>query len=337
MPVGRRTAATALAALVVLLIALPARAAATATGALNLVDSFYRAGALIFGGGHVVLPLLGRRGRAERSRAARRVPCRSRRRTSGPPAAVHVRRVPRRSRRRRAHGHRRRRGRTGGDLPAFGAADRRGLPFWERLRRFGHAQRRWPALEPPSSGSWPPRSRPRAHRTRHVGSDDGHRGGRIRRSHVMGSTSLGRHHRREPRWPCDVVTATSRILGVTPRPLPWRPMRLGAGASASSRASCSRDLSQGDDDGLGASNKTTRWDRRVPLEPRRRGVALAHPDVEVLSRSGQGARGFQGVDGVRSCGRISHTRVAHAGGRSQATRPAGTVTPSARTTGSRRP
>ncbi len=42
----------------VLLFGLPAIDAALKSHALSLVDSFYRAGALVFGGGHVVLPLL---------------------------------------------------------------------------------------------------------------------------------------------------------------------------------------------------------------------------------------------------------------------------------------
>lgn len=42
----------------VLLIVLPALAAATPVRWLAMLDSFYRAGALVFGGGHVVLPLL---------------------------------------------------------------------------------------------------------------------------------------------------------------------------------------------------------------------------------------------------------------------------------------
>ncbi|MGI6877539.1 chromate efflux transporter [Microbacterium sp. gxy059] len=42
----------------VLLAALPTLAAVTGNGAVGLVDVFYRAGSLVFGGGHVVLPLL---------------------------------------------------------------------------------------------------------------------------------------------------------------------------------------------------------------------------------------------------------------------------------------
>ena len=41
-----------------LLIGLPLVAAAVPTQTIRLVDSFYRSGALVFGGGHVVLPLL---------------------------------------------------------------------------------------------------------------------------------------------------------------------------------------------------------------------------------------------------------------------------------------
>jgi chromate transporter len=42
----------------VLLIALPLARATTANREIALFDSFYRAGALVFGGGHLVLPLL---------------------------------------------------------------------------------------------------------------------------------------------------------------------------------------------------------------------------------------------------------------------------------------
>lgn len=40
------------------LVALPLLAALTGSSSVSLVDAFYRAGALVFGGGHVVLPLL---------------------------------------------------------------------------------------------------------------------------------------------------------------------------------------------------------------------------------------------------------------------------------------
>lgn len=56
--VSRGVAAVCLVAAVGLLIALPAVAAATGNGVLRLADICYRAGAAVFGGGHVVLPLL---------------------------------------------------------------------------------------------------------------------------------------------------------------------------------------------------------------------------------------------------------------------------------------
>ena len=57
-PVARTIGATCLILFVVLLVGLPVLAAATNLGAIELFDAFYRAGALVFGGGHVVLPLL---------------------------------------------------------------------------------------------------------------------------------------------------------------------------------------------------------------------------------------------------------------------------------------
>lgn len=57
-PIGRRTAAIFLALFFALLAGLPALAAVADGGLIRMVDSFYRAGALVFGGGHVVLPLL---------------------------------------------------------------------------------------------------------------------------------------------------------------------------------------------------------------------------------------------------------------------------------------
>ncbi len=51
-------AAASLLAYAVLLAALPVLAAAAGSKPLAVFDSFYRAGALVFGGGHVVLPLL---------------------------------------------------------------------------------------------------------------------------------------------------------------------------------------------------------------------------------------------------------------------------------------
>ena len=58
VPLRRRTGAVLLVVCAVLLVLLPVTAAATGDAAVGLVDSSYRAGALVFGGGHVVLPLL---------------------------------------------------------------------------------------------------------------------------------------------------------------------------------------------------------------------------------------------------------------------------------------
>jgi chromate transporter len=58
IPVPRALAVAALAVFVLLLIGLPIAAAVSAVPALAVAEAFYRAGALVFGGGHVVLPLL---------------------------------------------------------------------------------------------------------------------------------------------------------------------------------------------------------------------------------------------------------------------------------------
>ncbi len=56
LPVSRRQSVLALAVFVGLLVLLPLLARQSQT--LAVIDSFYRAGALVFGGGHLVLPLL---------------------------------------------------------------------------------------------------------------------------------------------------------------------------------------------------------------------------------------------------------------------------------------
>ncbi|MDZ7927434.1 MAG: chromate efflux transporter [Agrobacterium sp.] len=56
--VPKRVGYIALAAFVLLLALLPVLAAMAGSQGLSLFDAFYRAGALVFGGGHVVLPLL---------------------------------------------------------------------------------------------------------------------------------------------------------------------------------------------------------------------------------------------------------------------------------------
>ncbi|WP_432514979.1 chromate efflux transporter [Kineococcus sp. SYSU DK001] len=58
VPLRPRTGVLLLALFALLLLLLPVLAAATGDAAVGLVDSSYRAGALVFGGGHVVLPLL---------------------------------------------------------------------------------------------------------------------------------------------------------------------------------------------------------------------------------------------------------------------------------------
>lgn len=59
VPIGRKVGFTCLSIFVLLLIALPLIASAfPGNNSILLVDNFYRAGALVFGGGHVVLPLL---------------------------------------------------------------------------------------------------------------------------------------------------------------------------------------------------------------------------------------------------------------------------------------
>ena len=57
-PVSRSAAVGAIVLFFAFLIGLPLAAAAVPSHALQLFDVFYRAGSLVFGGGHVVLPLL---------------------------------------------------------------------------------------------------------------------------------------------------------------------------------------------------------------------------------------------------------------------------------------
>src|SRR2546427_5254039 len=58
IPIGRRLAIGSLALFFVLLVGLPIARQVAPRHALAVFDSFYRAGSLVFGGGHVVLPLL---------------------------------------------------------------------------------------------------------------------------------------------------------------------------------------------------------------------------------------------------------------------------------------
>jgi chromate transporter len=57
-PIGKGLAIAALATFVVLLVGLPIARQLAPGPSLAVFDSFYRAGSLVFGGGHVVLPLL---------------------------------------------------------------------------------------------------------------------------------------------------------------------------------------------------------------------------------------------------------------------------------------
>lgn len=58
IPYGHRTGGVLLAIFVILLVGLPLLTAAIHNPFLTIFDRFYRAGSLVFGGGHVVLPLL---------------------------------------------------------------------------------------------------------------------------------------------------------------------------------------------------------------------------------------------------------------------------------------
>jgi chromate transporter len=58
IPVSRSVGIAALALFFLLLLGLPVLRGLTASSAVALFDAFYRSGALVFGGGHVVLPLL---------------------------------------------------------------------------------------------------------------------------------------------------------------------------------------------------------------------------------------------------------------------------------------
>ena len=58
IPIGRQAGAAALVLFFALLVGLPAASAVSSSHTLALFDSFYRSGSLVFGGGHVVLPLL---------------------------------------------------------------------------------------------------------------------------------------------------------------------------------------------------------------------------------------------------------------------------------------
>jgi chromate transporter len=58
MPVSRTAGLVSLAGFFLMLVGLPALRGLTGSSGVALFDAFYRSGALVFGGGHVVLPLL---------------------------------------------------------------------------------------------------------------------------------------------------------------------------------------------------------------------------------------------------------------------------------------
>jgi len=58
IPIGKKTGAMCLALLASLLLCLPLISPKTGSSSLLMFDGFFRAGSLVFGGGHVVLPLL---------------------------------------------------------------------------------------------------------------------------------------------------------------------------------------------------------------------------------------------------------------------------------------
>src|SRR3546814_14618404 len=58
IPVGRPAGVVWLLAFTALLLALPVAAQAWGDNLLSMFDAFFRAGSLVFGGGHVLLPLL---------------------------------------------------------------------------------------------------------------------------------------------------------------------------------------------------------------------------------------------------------------------------------------
>ncbi len=85
----RSLAVGSLVAFAVLLLGLQA-AAANGPHLLQLFNAFYRSGSLVFGGGHVVLPLLAARGRAAGMGGRGRVPGGLRRRPGDAGSAVHL-------------------------------------------------------------------------------------------------------------------------------------------------------------------------------------------------------------------------------------------------------
>ena len=95
--VSRSAGLAALRCFLLLLTGLPILRAVGSPQGVAVFDAFYRSGALVFGGGHVVLPLLARRLRHAGLGQRRRVSRRLWRGAGGAGAAVHLRRLSRHS------------------------------------------------------------------------------------------------------------------------------------------------------------------------------------------------------------------------------------------------
>ena len=94
MPVSRTAGLVTLAGFFLLLVGLPALRGLTGSSGVALFDAFYRSGALVFGGGHVVLPSAARSLRHAGLAERRRVPCRLRSRPGRAGSALHLRSLP---------------------------------------------------------------------------------------------------------------------------------------------------------------------------------------------------------------------------------------------------
>lgn len=124
-----------------LLIGLPLLTQLLPNQTVAMVDAFYRSGSLVFGGGHVVLPLL-QAGGAFRLGQQRNLPGRVWRRAGCTRPLVHVRRVPRRVDEPRPVGLDRRHVLLAGDLHAVLSFDRGSLAFLGTVApQFAHTGR----------------------------------------------------------------------------------------------------------------------------------------------------------------------------------------------------
>ena len=151
VPIGGRVAVACGALYLALLLLLPLARVTLPSGAISLFDSFYRSGAFVFGGGHVVLPLLQNEVVPNWLGHAGSVPGGLRRRPGHAGSTLHVRCLPGRADSARSSGrrslrhlaaprHRRRGDRARSDLlPAFLVVFA-ALPSWGALRARTWAQ-----------------------------------------------------------------------------------------------------------------------------------------------------------------------------------------------------